>query len=126
MTSRKGLVGADRPLRLNFGKSGLEVAFTDYQVKMLDILWASEEHLSSSQIWSKVVDEKKYPSRASVIFTLNWMVKQGIVDCEDITGKGGRYGTYQAKFGPQELWVWLAERVMEKLVEESGMSGLFG
>ncbi|MHA1972547.1 MAG: hypothetical protein ACTSW1_06130 [Candidatus Hodarchaeales archaeon] len=80
---------------MDLNEDGLLMFFKLYQLEMLKVLWASEEGLSSRDIW-EAIDKAK--SRASVINSLEEMVENGLLMKNEITGKGGYRGIYKSKY----------------------------
>ena len=103
-------------LNLDLSETGLGMFFKPYQVISLDLLWNSEETMSSRQVWEQV--NQKLPgtiSRASIINFLNASVENGLLDFKEITGKGGYRRLYSSKMSKPETSVFLSEVVRERL-----------
>ncbi len=103
-------------LKLDLSETGLEMFFKPYQIISLDILWNSEETLSSRQVWEKA--NKQLPgsiSRASIINFLNASVENGLLDYVETTGKGGYRRLYSSKLNRPETSAFLSEIVQERL-----------
>ena len=78
--------------------------------------------MNSGQAHKYLVDKPEKKSRASVIFFLNDMVDEGILDYEEKSGKGGYHRVYYPTMTSEGFWIWLAKRVKETLVKASGLS----
>ena len=103
-------------LIMDLSKSGLEMFFKPYQVKALHILWESRESLNSRQVWVKVnEDVNQRISRASTINSLNSIVELGILNYEEVSGKGGYHRIYSPKYSKFETKVYLSNIVKEHL-----------
>ena len=80
---------------MDLGQEGLLMFFKDYQLAVLEAIWASNEALNSRQCWERINKEK---SRASVINFLESATDHGLLLKHEITGKGGHRGMYQPAF----------------------------
>ncbi len=103
-------------LSIDLSETGLAMFFKPYQVISLDILWNSEENLSSRQVWEQANEQLPGTiSRASIINFLNASVEHGLLNYVEITGKGGYRRLYSAKLTKSEASTFLAEIVRERL-----------
>jgi Fe2+ or Zn2+ uptake regulation protein len=103
-------------LNLDLSETGLEMFFKPYQIVSLDILWNSEEHLSSRQVWERANEQLSGTiSRASIINFLNASVENGLLNYVEITGKGGYRRLYSSKLSKPETSTFLVEKVSERL-----------
>jgi hypothetical protein len=85
-------------LILDLSETGLGMFFKPYQIETLDLLWSSEEALSSRQVWEQVNEKLSGTiSRASIINFLNASVENGLLDYYETTGKGGYRRIYSSK-----------------------------
>jgi predicted transcriptional regulator len=79
-------------------KHGLRKTLKEYEEIGLRYVWSmGEEGVSSGKTWEAVKERlgpDKSISRASVIFFLNRMVDQGVLDYTSATGKGGHHRVY--------------------------------
>ena len=79
-------------------KHGLRKTLKEYEEAGLRYVWSiGEEGVGSGKTWVAVnekLDPEKRVSRASVIFFLNRMVDQGVLDYRSATGKGGHHRVY--------------------------------
>ena len=62
-------------------------------------------------------DSELRKSRASVIFSLNDMVDDGILEYEEETGKGGYHRVYYPKMDREEFAKHVKKTITEKLDE---------
>jgi predicted transcriptional regulator len=103
-------------LILDLSETGLDMFFKPYQIVSLDLLWNSEENLSSRQVWEKVNEQLEGTiSRASIINFLNASVEHGLLNYVEITGKGGYRRIYSAKLSKPETSKYLSDKVTELL-----------
>ena len=103
-------------LNLDLSETGLGMFFKPYQTASLELLWNSEETLSSRQVWEKVNDVLPGTiSRASIINFLNASVGNGLLDFVETTGKGGYRRLYSSKLDKLETSSFLSEVVKERL-----------
>jgi predicted transcriptional regulator len=101
-------------------KQGLATVFFDYEIETLRLLWSkSGEFLTSRQVWQHV-SEKMSISRASIINSLNRMVKMGVLDYNEVTGKGGHRGLYSAAKGEGELRERIADELSHSIKKNIG------
>ncbi len=79
-------------------KQGLRKTLKEYEELGLRYVWSiSEKGVGSGKTWETVnkrLGPDKSISRASVIFFLNRMVDQGVLDYRSATGKGGYHRVY--------------------------------
>jgi len=103
-------------LNLDLSETGLGMFFKPYQIISLDILWKSEETLSSRQVWEEANNQLPGTiSRASIINFLNASVNNGLLDFVETTGKGGHRRLYSSKLSKPETSTYLTEKVKESL-----------
>ena len=103
-------------LNLDLQETGLAMFFKPYQITSLNILWNSDDPLSSRQVWERANDElSESISRASIINFLNASVDNGLLDYTETTGKGGYRRLYTSKLTKPEVSVYLSEIVSDRL-----------
>ena len=103
-------------LNLDLTETGLEMFFKPYQIISLDILWNSEETLSSRQVWEQANEQLPGTiSRASIINFLNASVENGLLDYVETTGKGGYRRLYSSKLSKPETSTFLSGIVKDRL-----------
>jgi len=106
----------DMNLSLDLSETGLGMFFKAYQIESLDILWNSNETLSSRQVWEQVNEQLTGTiSRASIINFLNASVENGFLDYVETTGKGGYRRLYSSKLGRPETLTFLSQMVKDRL-----------
>ena len=83
-------------MKFDTSKNGLNTMFRPYQVALLEHIWdlnsETRTGITSSQAYTflwQTDDRELRKSRASVIFSLNDMVDDGILEYEEESGKGG-------------------------------------
>ena len=108
--------GLEMDLTLDLTETGLEMFFKPYQIAALDLLWNSDEHLSSREVWEKVNESLPGTiSRASIINFLNESVENGLLDFVETTGKGGYRRLYTSKWSKDETSKYLSKIVQDQL-----------
>ena len=103
-------------------KDGFQTVMKDYQEMALRFSWEKrEEGVTSGVVWihvNKVLREKERSiSRASIIFFLNAMCEEGVLDYREETGKGGYHKIYFPKMDEEEFKRHVVKTVMSKLSE---------
>ncbi len=106
-------------MKFNTEEEGLHTLFKPYQVILLEYLWKLNESkrvsVKSSEAYKHLLKHPEKKSRASVIFSLNDMVDDGILDFEDRTGKGGHHRAYFPKMSKDEFAVFAYNKITAKL-----------
>ena len=103
-------------LNVDLSETGLGMFFKPYQIASLELLWNSEETLSSRQVWEQV--NEMLPgtiSRASIINFLNASVETGLLNFVETTGKGGYRRLYASKMTKPDTSTFLTKVVQERL-----------
>jgi len=109
-------VGWEMDLNVDLSETGLGMFFKPYQIASLELLWNSEETLSSRQVWEQV--NEMLPgtiSRASIINFLNASVETGLLNFVETTGKGGYRRLYASKMTKPDTSTFLTKVVQERL-----------
>ncbi len=79
-------------MKLDTGKEGLAAVYREYELAALESLFRVDEGAGSGRVWKWVNEESDWGltgntiSRASVIFFLNRLVDDGLLDWRDATG----------------------------------------
>ena len=108
--------GLEMDLTLDLSETGLDMFFKPYQIASLALLWKSDEHLSSREVWEKVNEVLPGTiSRASIINFLNVSVENGLLDYMETTGKGGYRRLYTPKLSKDEASNYLSKIVQDRL-----------
>ena len=111
-------------MKFDTSKNGLLTMFKPYQVAILEHIWdinsETRTGLTSSQayvfLW-ETGDKELKKSRASVIFSLNDMVDDGILEYEERSGKGGYHRVYYPKMEREEFAKHVKKTITDKLNE---------
>jgi len=108
--------------KLDPSKQGLRKTLKEYEEIGLRYVWSiGEEGVGSGKTW-KAVNEKLGPdksmSRASVIFFLNRMVDQGVLDYRSASGKGGYHRVYFPVMDERGYKKYLLKTVVESLMRD--------
>ncbi len=103
-------------------QQGLRKTLKEYEEAGLKYVWSQgEKGVGSNKTW-KAVNEKLGPdksmSRASVIFFLNRMVEQGVLDFRSTTGKGGHHRIYYPIMDERGYKKHLLKTVVESLMRD--------
>lgn len=103
-------------------KEGLRKTLKEYEEAGLRYVWSvGEEGVGSGKTWMAVnerLDPDKTVSRASVIFFLNRMVDQRVLDFRSATGKGGHHRIYYPVMDERAYKKYLLKTVVESLMRD--------
>jgi predicted transcriptional regulator len=103
-------------------KPGLRKTLKEYEEICLRYIWTQgEKGASSGKTWKavkEVLGPDKSISRASVIFFLNRMVDQGVLDYRSATGKGGHHRVYYPVMDERGYKKYLLKTVVESLMRD--------
>ena len=106
-------------MKFNTEEKGLHTLFKPYQAIMLEHIWKLNKIdrvcVTSGEAYKHLSGTSEKKSRASVIFSLNDMVDDGILDFEDRTGKGGHHRAYYPKMSRDEFAVYAYNLITSKL-----------
>ena len=106
-------------MKFDTTKEGLYTLFKPYQVNLLEHIWELNENekvgVNSSRAHEYLLTTSEKKSRASVIFFLNDLVDEGILDYEERTGKGGHHRVYYPKMNRDEYAAYVTEAITTKL-----------
>ncbi len=106
-------------MKFDIKKEGLETLFKPYQVLLLEHIWDLNGNdrtgMNSGQAHKYLQDTPEKKSRASVIFFLNDMVDDGILDYEEKTGKGGYHRVYYPHMNREEFADHITDLITKKL-----------
>lgn len=108
-------------MKLDTGKEGLTAVYREYQLAALEYLFSVDEGAGSGSVWKWVNEESDWGlagntiSRASVIFFLNRLVDDGLLDWRDATGKGGHHRLYEMKMSRPEFAKAIIDKFLRKL-----------
>jgi len=103
-------------------KHGLRKTLKEYEEVGLRYVWSlGEGGVGSGKTWEAVKERlgpDKSISRASVIFFLNRMVDQGVLDYRSATGKGGYHRVYYPIRNERGYKKYLLKTVVESLLRD--------
>ena len=117
-------------MKLDTGKEGLIAVYREYELTVLEYLFSVDEGAGSGRVWKWVNEESDWGlagntiSRASVIFFLNRLVDDGLLDWRDATGKGGHHRLYEMKMSRQEFAKAVIDKFVRKLQEIKDQEGV--
>ena len=102
-------------------KEGLLTIFKPYQAALMEHIWELNTRervgLTSGQLYDWLQDHPDSKSRASVIFFMNDMVDEGIMDYESKSGKGGYHRIYYPKMNREQFERYVVDTITKKLNE---------
>ncbi len=103
-------------------KQKLRKTLKEYEEAGLRYVWSiGEKGVGSGKTWrevSKKLGPDKSISRASLIFFLNRMVDQGVLDYRTATGKGGHHRVYYPLMSERGYKKHLLKTVVESLMRD--------
>ena len=103
-------------------KQGLRKTLKEYEEIGLRYVWSQgEKGVSSGKTWvevNEVLGPDKSISRASVIFFLNRMVDQRVLDYRSASGKGGYHRVYYPVMDERGYKKYLLKTVVESLMRD--------
>lgn len=106
-------------MKFDTRQEGLRTLFKPYQALLMEHIWDLNGNtrvgLNSGQAWKYLQEKPEKRSRASIIFFLNDMVEEGILDYEEKTGKGGYHRVYYPKMDRAEFAEHVYELINEKV-----------
>ncbi len=108
--------------KLDPSKHGLRKTLKEYEEIGLRYIWTQgEQGVGSKKTWEavkKTLGPDKSISRASVIFFLNRMVEQGVLDYRSTKGRGGRNRIYYPIMDERGYKKHLLKTVVESLMRD--------
>ena len=111
-------------MKFDTSLKGLNTLFKPYQSALLEHIWGLNSHtrtgITSSQAYTflwQTDDSELRKSRASVIFSLNDMVDDGILEYEEESGKGGYHRVYFPNMNREEFAKHIKKMIADKLNE---------
>ena len=103
-------------------KEGLRKTLKEYEEVALRYVWSiGEEGVGSGKTWTNTNEKlgpDKIMSRASVIFFLNRMFDQGVLDYRTKTGKGGHHRVYYPLLYEKAYKKHLLKTIVESLMRD--------
>ena len=108
-------------MKFDTSQKGLNTLFKPYQSDLLEHIWEINSEgrvgINSGQAYKYLQSLPDRKSRASVIFFLNDMVDDGILDYEEKSGKGGYHRVYYPKMNREEFASYVITTITNKLNE---------
>ena len=98
-------------------KKGLHTVFFDYEVMALNYLWGRNGEYASSREVYQHVNSGLTISRASIINSLNRLVKKGVLKYDEKTGKGGHRGLYSPAMDEAEMKKYITTELIQSIKE---------
>ena len=109
-------------MKFDTSKEGLHTLFKPYQAALLEHIWTlnkpSRTGITSGiahQFLQQNNDPEIRKSRAAVIFFLNDMVDEGVLDYEEKSGKGGYHRVYYPKMNRKQFANYVTKTITDKL-----------
>jgi DNA-binding PadR family transcriptional regulator len=103
-------------------EEGLRKVLRDYEEEALRHLWSLDGRgAGSREVWAHVNEAlrgTRTVSRASIISFLNEMSDQGVLEYEEVTGKGGRRRIYTARLDEGGFRKAIVRTIMESLLRD--------
>jgi hypothetical protein len=107
-------------MKIDLSQEGLGMIFKPYQEKTMRYLWElSGEGASSRDAWlavNKGSIGRDEISRVSIMNFLNDMVDEGVLQFDEVTGKGGHRRIYRSEGGETGFKFHVAKLVLGKLI----------
>ena len=107
-------------MKFNTSEKGLLILFKPYQVALLEHTWelnnSERTGITSGSASEFLQNHPDSKSKAAVIFFLNDMVEEGVLEYEEELGKGGWYRVYYLKMD-REKFVKHVGTITRKLVK---------
>lgn len=111
-------------MKFDTSEDGLLTLMKPYQVALMEHIWKVNEEArtgtKSGQAHAYLTetgDKELMKSRAAVIFFLNDMVEDGVLEFEEKTGKGGHHRVYFPVMNREEYGSYVVETISHKLRE---------
>lgn len=108
-------------MKFDATEKGLQTLFKPYQASLMEHIWELNNQgrvgITSGQAHNYLQSQPDKKSRASVIFFLNDMVEEGVLDYEERTGKGGYHRVYYPKMDREQFAQHVIETITDKLNE---------
>lgn len=111
MTTKRGPKG----WKVDTGKEGHRILFTDYQKAIIDNLIKSPNQIvtyTSAEMDESLKKQGIKISRASIIFYMNFLVDDGLATYEEKSGKGGYHRVYDIN----KTWDGVKQHIVIKVI----------
>ncbi|MFX0203396.1 MAG: hypothetical protein ACFFCW_45420 [Candidatus Hodarchaeota archaeon] len=106
-------------MKFDTSQEGLLTIFKPYQAALLEHIWElnnpSRVGITSGQAYEFLQKHPDKKSRASVIFFLNDMVEEGILEYEEESGKGGFHRVYFPTMNREAFGKHVTKTISNKL-----------
>ena len=108
-------------MKFDMSEKGLLTLFKPYQAALLEHIWELNNPgrigITSGQAYEFMKDHPDSKSRASLIFFLNDMVEEGVLEYEEESGKGGYHRVYYPKMNREQFARHVVVTINKKLNE---------
>jgi hypothetical protein len=108
-------------MKFDMSEKGLLTLFKPYQAALLEHIWELNNPdrvgITSGQAYEFMKDHPDSKSRASLIFFLNDMVEEGVLEYEEESGKGGYHRVYYPRMDREQFAQHVVETITDKLDE---------
>ena len=104
-------------MRIDTSEKGLEAIFKPYEISALRIVFGTSNGATSLEVWQGAKARGNEVSRASIINFCNEMVREGVFENKEITGKGGHRAVYYAKVTPSGFTELIVSKIMLTLTQ---------
>jgi len=108
-------------MKFDMSEKGLLTLFKPYQAALLEHIWKLNNPdrvgITSGQAYEFMKDHPDSKSRASLIFFLNDMVEEGVLEYEEESGKGGYHRVYYPRMDREQFARHVVEKITQKLDE---------
>ena len=111
-------------MKFDTSKEGLHTLMKPYKAALMAYIWEINEEerkgiisREAHEYLQNTGDDELKKSRASVIFFLDDMVEEGVLEYETETGKGGHHRIYFPAMKPKEFELYVTKAIMDKLKE---------
>ena len=103
-------------------EQGLRKTLKEYEEMALRYVWSlGKEGAGSGLVWRQVneqLGEGRSISRASIIFFLNRMVDQGVLEYREETGKGGHHRIYFPGLEEDDYKKYIVKTLLESVMKD--------
>ena len=108
-------------MKFDMSGEGLLTLFKPYQAALIEYIWklnnSERTGITSGQAYESLKDHPDSKSRASLIFFMNNMVEEGVLEYEEESGKGGYHRVYYPKMNREQFARYVVETITDKLNE---------
>jgi predicted transcriptional regulator len=106
-------------MKFDTSENGLQTLFKQYQASLMEHIWElnnpGRTGITSGEAYNYLQTQPDKKSRASVIFFLNDMVEEGVLEYEERTGKGGYHRVYYPKMNKEQFAEHVIKTITGKL-----------